>query len=333
MSKPFHTFMEKIIDYAGLFPPARLPMDQAIRHYAEYRKSSDNWMLSRFVCPAARLRELQAYREEFFRAGEPFSFSILGRSGKNRDDFLIGLEKDLELTREFVEYNEGRASADVLETRLPGDVVQQLNPSAISQLLNAVAAAVEEKEIAPLSAFYEADFILAGKNWKKAIQAAVKGIAEHRRYLRQTGKFTRYRDAGFKLRCGGTEPQMYPSPEQVAAAIDICLHHRIPLKATAGLHHPVRHFNNGAQAKMHGFLNVFGAIILAEAHHLEAGQIREIIEDEDATNFIFTKRAFAWKNLRASVDEIKTAREQNAISFGSCSFEEPREDLRVLKFL
>lgn len=333
MSKPFRSFMEKLIDYAGLFPPARLPMDTAIRNYAEYRKGTDSWMLSRFICPAARLRELKIYKEEFFSEGEPFHFSILIRSGKDRQEFWRGFEKDLEIIRDFLDFNEGRVTTDVIEVRLPGDVLQQANPSVVSQFLNDVAAVIETKSPVTFSAFYEADFLTAGKNWPKVLNAAVKGITEHKRYVQSTGNFKRYREAGFKLRCGGVEPQMYPSPEQVATAIDLCLHHRIALKATAGLHHPVRHFNKAARVHMHGFLNVFGAAVLAKAHHLSVEQIREIIEDEDASNFMFTQRALAWKNLRASLDEIKKARDQSAISFGSCSFDEPREDLRALKFL
>lgn len=333
MSKPFQSFMDKIIDYAGLFPPARLPMDTAIRQYAEYRKGADSWMLSRFICPAARLRELKIFKEELLGEGEPFLFSILIRSGKDRQEFLKGFEKDLEIIREFLDFNDGRAIADVIEARLPGDILQQANPSVVSKFLNDVAAVIETKSPVTLSVFYEADFIIAGKNWPKALNAAVKGIAEHKRYLQSTGNSQRYREAGFKLRCGGVEPQMYPSPEQVATAIDTCLHHQIALKATAGLHHPVRHFNKTDRVHMHGFLNVFGAVALAKAHHLSVEQIREIVEDEDATNFMFTQRAFAWKNLRASLDEIKKARSQSAVSFGSCSFDEPREDLRALKFL
>lgn len=333
MSKPFHSFTEKIIDYAGLFPPAQLPMDAAIRHYAEYRKGADSWMLSRFICPASRLRELKIYKNELFGEGDPFHFSILIRSGKDRQEFLRGFEKDLEITREFLDFNEGRAVADVIEARLPGDVFQQANPSLVSKFLNNIAAVVEAKSPVALTAFYEVDFIIAGKNWPKALNAAVKGIAEHKRYAQNAGNFQHYREAGFKLRCGGVEPQMYPSPEQVATAIDSCLHHRVALKATAGLHHPVRHFNKAEGVRMHGFLNVFGAVVLAKAHHLSVEQIREIIEDEDASNFMFTQRAFAWRNLRASLDEIKKARNQSAISFGSCSFDEPREDLRALKFL
>ncbi|MBO9610123.1 MAG: hypothetical protein J7639_29460 [Paenibacillaceae bacterium] len=48
-------FMGQIIDYAGLFPPAALPLESAIRHYAAYRSGPDGWMLGNFVLAAAQL--------------------------------------------------------------------------------------------------------------------------------------------------------------------------------------------------------------------------------------------------------------------------------------
>ena len=57
--------LERIIDYAGLFPPAKLPLDDAIKNYARYRRDAEAWMLGRFVIPASRLGELEPYRTLF----------------------------------------------------------------------------------------------------------------------------------------------------------------------------------------------------------------------------------------------------------------------------
>ncbi len=124
----------------------------------------------------------------------------------------------------------------------------------------------------------------------------------------------------------------FPFPEQVARAIAAARDAGVPMKATAGLHHPVRHYNGGVQTKMHGFLNVFGAGVLAVTHGLSVEQIQNILEDEDPASFIFDESGFAWKNIHASNEQIARAR-QNVVSFGSCSFDEPREDLQALGFL
>ncbi len=46
-----------LIDYAGLFPPAALPMADAVARYARYRQGAHAWALGRFIVPAARLEE------------------------------------------------------------------------------------------------------------------------------------------------------------------------------------------------------------------------------------------------------------------------------------
>src|SRR5438067_7404264 len=75
MSPSLRALLTGIIDYAGLFPPANLPLDQAIRHYARYRTEPESWMLARFVCPAKRLVDMQAHRRD---SPEALSLSVLG---------------------------------------------------------------------------------------------------------------------------------------------------------------------------------------------------------------------------------------------------------------
>ena len=45
--------LSELFDYAGLFPPARLDLDTAVRNYACYLDEPEAWMLSRFVVPAS----------------------------------------------------------------------------------------------------------------------------------------------------------------------------------------------------------------------------------------------------------------------------------------
>ncbi|HYT90814.1 MAG TPA: hypothetical protein VEL76_19045, partial [Gemmataceae bacterium] len=66
MSPSLRALLSGIIDYAGLFPPAKLPLAEALRNYAGYRTEPDSWMLGRFICPAARLVELDPFLKELF---------------------------------------------------------------------------------------------------------------------------------------------------------------------------------------------------------------------------------------------------------------------------
>jgi hypothetical protein len=54
------TLLASLIDYAGLFPPAGLPMAEAVRNYADYRQGKHAALLNRFLVPSARLPEFAA---------------------------------------------------------------------------------------------------------------------------------------------------------------------------------------------------------------------------------------------------------------------------------
>src|SRR5579875_1274910 len=133
MFASLRALLTELIDYAGLFPPARLPLDQAIRNYARYRQGNDAWMLGRFIVPASRLEDLEPYHEELFGVDPPFAFSVLGRGGGSLTEFLTNLRDDLRDVAAFRKRHGGRVRVDVLEMRLPPDLADPLLPeSALS---------------------------------------------------------------------------------------------------------------------------------------------------------------------------------------------------------
>ena len=60
--------------------------------------------------------------------------------------------------------------------------------------------------------------------------------------------------------------------------------------------------------------------------------LMEIINDESPKSFKFTKDEFIYKEYSMTSEEITEARKYG-YSFGSFSFDEPREDLKKLKLL
>src|SRR5690625_3020932 len=54
------TLLKDVVDYAGLFPPARLHLADAFTNYLRYQQGPDAWMLSRFVIRAEQLPDLTA---------------------------------------------------------------------------------------------------------------------------------------------------------------------------------------------------------------------------------------------------------------------------------
>jgi hypothetical protein len=146
--------------------------------------------------------------------------------------------------------------------------------------------------------------------------------------LKKAGSFA-------KIRTGGVAADAIPSIESLANYITGCAERRLPFKATAGLHHPVRSVRpltyeaGGARAMMHGFINVF--LAAAFVWHGER-QIEEILAETDASAFQFDDRAH-WRDWSLASEEIAESRRAFGHSFGACSFEEPVGDLRTLGWL
>ncbi|QUV80022.1 hypothetical protein [Chloracidobacterium thermophilum] len=52
--------LSRLIDYAGLFPPAALDLANAVENYRRFRTSADAWMLGAFVLPAGQVSAFQS---------------------------------------------------------------------------------------------------------------------------------------------------------------------------------------------------------------------------------------------------------------------------------
>ena len=124
----------------------------------------------------------------------------------------------------------------------------------------------------------------------------------------------------------------FPTSAQIANALVTPATHQLPIKFTAGLHHPIPQFRDEVKTKMHGFLNVLGAAVLAAEHRWDADQAAIMLEDEEPNSFSFTDDFFAWREWKIDVERLRYRR-KFVRSFGSCSFDEPREDLSALRLL
>lgn len=128
--------LSSIVDYAGLFPPAKLCMREAMANYAHDRITSYNWMLGRFILPASRLHEFEELLPKF-----PLKQWLLGiiMSGN--------LESELKTVQSLS--NSGKIAIAALEfPPLPPDEIKSLFPS--------LCAGVETFFEIPLNADLEA---------------------------------------------------------------------------------------------------------------------------------------------------------------------------------
>lgn len=322
MTSSFRAFMEGIIDYAGLFPPADLSLDTSIQNYSNYRTSDDAWMLSRFIIPSSRLEELEPYGE-LFQDGAPFEFSVLGKGTETVADYHEHLQDLVQEIEAFHETHGDHVTTDILEIKLPREAVFANDAQLLADIYQETAERLNASERLPKLVFMEGFF---EENWRKEIGLLLEVMNEHNHQF----EGNTLHGIGFKFRCGGVKAHMFPSIEKVAFALNKAREQNVAIKCTAGLHHPVRHYNDSVQTKMHGFLNVFGGAMLGYAHDLSDEQLIEILREEDPEHFKFTDDGFLWNELSASTHEISELRHVALLSFGSCSFDEPREDLKNL---
>ncbi len=244
--------LERSIDYAGLFPPAKLPLDEALANYRNYRNGEFTWMLRWFVVASAQLAHVPS--------GFDLSMSVLSETDESR---AMAIETN-----------------SIVSAKRP--VYCEVALSNLEQLDS----------------------------------------------VKESGCFA-------KIRTGGLKPEAIPSTTDVVSFILKCADLKLPFKATAGLHHPIRAFYplpyepDSVHAMMHGFLNVLMAS--AFAWHGER-KIDAILQETDPRAFAFNQRAH-WRNHSLSADEVSEARENFIHSIGSCSFDEPVHELQALELL
>lgn len=307
------SFLANLIDYAGLFPPSQLPLEEAIKNYAEYQSDHNSWMLGRFIIPATRLEELDPYMS-LYSKNKPLPIAAIGQRSSDAASCLEALKLDLEKITTFCTKYGETVSVDVLELPLPPVI-------PTSHLLNVIGSEASKHH---LQIFCEMTMPLNG-DWVDQMLCTLDEISEHNR-LNETV-------LGVKLRTGGVTAEAFPTPTQVATVLVGCYERKIPLKFTAGLHHPIRMYRDEVKAKMHGFLNLFTAGMMARVHLLDIDTTAEILADEDPTHFRFTSKGLCWKDLVVPLSEIEQLRKQALYSYGSCSFNEPREGLQLQKII
>ena len=298
-----HALLVHSIDYAGLFPPCSLALEPALSNQARYVRSDEAWMLNAFVLPLGQFDAAKKILSDF-DPQHPLRVSALGPKTEDAARFREMFTKTSDTIRSLSAYNVDLISVNQLEMFLPDDVDLALLKEARSI-------------IGSLPAFWEAPADRA--------EQTIALLAEHNSNA----------DAptfGYKLRTGGVTADAFPTSAEIAKALVAPATHQVPIKFTAGLHHSLRQYRDEVQTKMYGFLNVLGAAVLAAEHKWDEKQTSAMLDDEDAKSFSFDDEFFAWREWKIDIKRLKDRR-RFVTSFGSCSFDEPREDLRALKLL
>jgi hypothetical protein len=141
-----------------------------------------------------------------------------------------------------------------------------------------------------------------------------------------------------KIRTGGVTAEAIPDTRSVAHFLARCAAAGLRMKATAGLHHAIRgeyaltYEAGSPKASMHGFMNFFLAAVMAADGGSEA-QLETILADSEPASFTASEDEIRWRDTAFSADAIERMREGLALSFGSCSFEEPMHEMRAMGWI
>jgi hypothetical protein len=290
---------DALVDYAGLFPPARLPMAQATAEYAAARSGRHAWILGRFIISASTLVSAGA-------SACDAPLSVIVDADPDPRQWFRSMQTLLESLAAF---HEKRRSVEALEAPLP-----KMHGEGFDGTIAQLGAYVARAGLSDLPVYAE---IPRGAGWTQRLPSAMAAASRA--------------GLGAKLRCGGLTEDAFPSIDEVAQFVAAAAQAGVGFKATAGLHHPVRHRDAATGFPMHGFLNILAAAALAPS--VDGETLRRIIAEEEPTAFTFDDRSFAWRHERVSVDRIILTRSKAFVAYGSCSFAEPVDDLTALGML
>lgn len=126
---------------------------------------------------------------------------------------------------------------------------------------------------------------------------------------------------GAKVRCGGVRAELFPTTVELAWFVHACVELHLPFKATAGLHHAVRHRDPRTGFEHHGFVNLLLAVCRSVEGHDQVAVERALALDDPA--------AVAAEAARVD-PSLATRARRLFVAYGSCSTSEPLDDLDAL---
>jgi hypothetical protein len=301
VKRSIKTMLESCIDYAGLFPPASLDMESSVRNYAHYQREAYNWALGRFILPVSRLEEFNFCVEDLGLRGDDFPIwrlSVLANEN---------VKDTVERSARFNTWHADRSEAPVAAI----DTLEVKTPSR--EIIGRVADQVPDS----LTLFCEVPL-------DTFLDEALAEVA--------------HVGACAKARTGGVRPELIPGVSNVARFLSACRNAAVPFKLTAGLHHPLRsereltYEPDGPVGMMHGYVNVLLAAAFA-FNGADVTTLVDVLSDETLDDFRFEENTVSWREHRMTAEALAKARLEFVLSFGSCSFEEPFDDLKGLNLI
>jgi hypothetical protein len=283
--------MAGAVDYAGLFPPAQLPLADALAEYRRAQAGADAWMLGRFIVPAAQLSALADAVTRDAHDGRRWNVSAIVREHMDEEAAAVQAFNQRAANQHVrVDTIECRPSSSdgitwLATTFSPAFTVHVevgVGPTARDDLgvvaRHQLRAKVRTGGLAP-------DAFPAPASLMAFIESA--------------------RDVGV--------------PFKATAGLHHAMRGAYPLSGEVG----------AQSATMHGFVNLMLATA-AVGERLPTTTAAALLTRTDRSALVFDDESVRWGDVALSIDAIGRMRQAQCVSFGACSFREPADEYRRL---
>lgn len=307
-----------LIDYAGTFPPAALPFEDALKEAAAWRtKGRHPWLMAKMALPLADLKKINPrLLAESGADGSAWLFTALGTPAPSASELGRQVEWDV---RELLHCNQKGRNASIrfsiisYETKLPADLVSAATADEAYPQLKTVLDRFAHLTSGAVDLFFELGW---DGDWKRSLRVISTSLSD---WADNQGHGDLV--PGIKIRTGG---KYVPTPAEVSEVVVACTGGGLRFKATQGLHHALT--RKGAL----GFINVFGALTLSQVLGGESfgrDEVEACLASTSADDFHFEDKRFGWRDFEIDIEAIEAARARHGGTFGSCSLEEPDQEL------
>ena len=277
-----HFFLQSLVDYAGTFPPAGLPLAESLGYFRSYQHGLAPSMLGRFICAGSALAELASLIEP----GDRLVISV-----------LLSQPEEVSWVEDFHAKVPSSVRVDTVETAWsPSDWLQRWNYRLFFE--------VTSRDFAEAAAF----------------------CAPHHGRL------------GLKLRTGSVKPEGIPPAQQLVDFLDTVHSRKVPYKFTAGLHHasagayPLSYAEDAPRARLFGFVSLFTLACLHWCGRLNGDQLLQALQ-QDGPLITADAQGLGYASHMCSNQEVAEYRQHGGRSFGSCSFDEPLDELKEMGWI
>jgi hypothetical protein len=293
-----NSLLSKIVDYAGLFPPAQLSLSEAMVSYDRTQAARQSWMLDRFVLPASRFPEFME------------QLPIVESSVSPPSAWKLSVLLSQNWRTEIAAIQHGYRAAQDLGVVLSAF---EIAPLELQEIL-----AVCEHLPPGSEAFFEIPFEVDMTPYFPVLKQT------HQAVKLRTGGMTQ---AAFPTAAQLSQRVLALAEAQIPFKTTAGLHH--PLRGC----YPLTNAPNSPVLDMHGFFNLSLLAALALQNPLSQSEAIALLAESTIAPFQMTDTEIRWRDRTLTLTDIGRSRQTFFRSFGSCSIQDPIADLQTLHLL